>query len=437
MRTRRTTLATAAMLATAGLVLSACARGDSAGDGDDAPADGESITLEFQSLAFQTDAVASTKEIVDAWNADNPDVQVELVQGDWASVNDQLLTAFEGGTAPDIFHYESGPLRDFNERGSVLPLDDLLSDEIKSDIREGAWDTVTFDDVVTGVPFLQESQVIFANKAIFDEAGVELPTIDDPWTWDEFAEAARQLTTELHHGTAFPLKSPANRILNLGVAFDAAYFETEDGASTATFGEAEGEVPQRIHDMIYSDMTAAPEAVGLSSADALPGFFAGQYATLPGAIWVRQQIIEQAPEGFEWVTLPPLEGESQTQGAVSQTLSVSADTEHPEEAVRFIEFALNAENQAKLAAGDWMLPTSQEAVKAPELNTPELGWDVAASTADDLEMAEFQQVKGFEEWKSKVANPALQEYFADQITLDELNTRLTGEGNEILERYNR
>lgn len=435
MRAPRT--ATVAVLAAATLLASACARGDSAGDSGDAPADGEPITLEFQSLAFQTDAVASTKEIVDAWNAENPDVQVELVQGDWNSVNDQLLTAFEGGTAPDVFHYESGPLRDFHERGSVLDLDDYMSDEIKGDIREGAWDTVTYDDAVTGVPFLQESQVIFANKTLFDAAGVELPTIDDPWTWDEFADVSQQLTGEGVYGTAFPLKSPANRVLNLSMGYDGAYFETEDGVSTAVFGDAEGEVPRRIHEMVYTDKSASPEAVGLSSADALPGFFAGQYATLPGAIWVRQQIQEQAPEGFEWVTLPPLEGTSQTQGAVSQTLSVSADSEHPEEAVAFIEYALNAENQVKLAAGDWLLPTSQEATQAEELNTPELGWDVAASTADDLQMAPFQQVKGFEEWKSKVANPALQEYFSDQISLEDLGGRLTGEGQDILDRYNR
>jgi multiple sugar transport system substrate-binding protein len=435
MRARRT--ATVAVLAAATLLAAACARGDSAGDSGDAPADGDPITLEFQSLAFQTGAVESTQAIVDAWNAENPDVQVELVQGDWNSVNDQLLTAFEGGTAPDVFHYESGPLRDFHERGSVLDLGDYLSDDIKSDIREGAWDTVTYDDAVTGVPFLQESQVIFANTTLLDAAGVELPTVDDPWTWDEFADVTQQLTTDGAYGTAFPLKSPANRILNLSMAYDGAYFETDDGISTAVFGEGEGEVPQRIHDMIYADRTASPEAVGLSSADALPGFFAGQYATLPGAIWVRQQIQEQAPEGFEWVTLPPLEGTSQTQGAVSQTLSVSADSDHPEEAVAFIEFALNAENQVELAAGDWLLPTSQEAVQAEELNTPELGWDVAASTADDLQMAPFQQVKGFEEWKSKVANPALQEYFSDQISLEELGSRLTGEGQDILDRYDR
>ena len=81
MRTRRTS-AVVAVLATAALVVTGCARGDSSGNPDDeAPREGESINLTFQSLAFQTDAVASTKEIVDAWNAENPDVQVELVQG--------------------------------------------------------------------------------------------------------------------------------------------------------------------------------------------------------------------------------------------------------------------------------------------------------------------------------------------------------------------
>ncbi|WP_165368041.1 extracellular solute-binding protein, partial [Phytoactinopolyspora endophytica] len=67
----------------------------------------EPISLEFQTLAWQTASMEANEAIVDAWNEENPNVQVNLLQGDWNNVNDQLLTAFEGGTAPDIFHYES------------------------------------------------------------------------------------------------------------------------------------------------------------------------------------------------------------------------------------------------------------------------------------------------------------------------------------------
>ncbi|WP_165368040.1 extracellular solute-binding protein, partial [Phytoactinopolyspora endophytica] len=327
--------------------------------------------------------------------------------------------------------------QEFGDRGNVLDLSGYLSDEIRGDIREGAWDTVTYDDAVYGVPFLQESQVIFANATILEEEGIELPTADDPWTWDEFADVAAELTTDDRYGAVYPLKSPTNRILNLSRNYGADFFSDPAGEASAVFGDAEGEVLSRIHDMIYSEEIAAPDGLGMSSTDALPAFFDGQYAMLPGAIWLRQQLMEQAPDDFEWVTLPALVGDSQQQGAVAQTISVSADTEYPEYAVQFIEYFLNAENQVELAAGDWLLPTSQEAAESPELNDAETGWDVATATADQLEIAPFQQVKGFEEWKAKVSEPSLQEFFADEISLEELGERLTGEGNEILERYRR
>ena len=50
------------------------------------------VTLTFQSLAWQDPTVAANKSIVDAWNKANPNIQVKYVQGDWDSVHDQLLT---------------------------------------------------------------------------------------------------------------------------------------------------------------------------------------------------------------------------------------------------------------------------------------------------------------------------------------------------------
>ena len=45
-----------------------------------------------------------------AWNEANPDIQVELLQGSWDNVHDQLVTQFAGGTAPDIIHDESADI---------------------------------------------------------------------------------------------------------------------------------------------------------------------------------------------------------------------------------------------------------------------------------------------------------------------------------------
>lgn len=431
---RRATVLTA-LATSAGLVLAACGSDDGGGGGGGA-GDGEPVTLTFQALAFQEESIAANQEIIDEWNAENPDIQVEYLQGDWASVQDQLVTALEGGTAPDLIHYESSYLQDFADRGWILDITDMISDDLRDDVLSGAWEAVTFDDAVYAVPFLLDAQVIFANKTLLDAANIPVPAPDDPWTWDEFADVSRQLTDADTFGVAWTLKDPANRILNLALNYDGGFFEEGDEGSTVVFGDPEKEVLQRIHDQLYVDNSAATDAIGMGGSDPLPGFFAGQYALLPKGIWFRQQIIEQAPDGFEWVTIPALEGDSQAQAAAPQTVSIAAESEHPEEAMAFLEYLLNPQNQARLAKGDWMIPASQGAAEDPVL-TDTADWPVAAASGEFLEQAPFQRVRGYEEWKNKVANPAIEEFFANSISIDELGTKLVDDGNAILERYNR
>ncbi|WP_240506263.1 ABC transporter substrate-binding protein [Thermoactinospora rubra] len=428
-------LAAAAIIA----LTAACGGGGSGGDAQgSATSGGEPVKLNFLSLAWQKESVAANKQIVEEWNKANPGIQVTYVQGSWDNVNDQLVTQFEGGDPPDVIHNDSPALAGFASRGYLLDLKDKLPAELKSDIPQTAWDTVTFgqEGGVYGVPFLQESQVIIANKKLLDAAKVRIPTPDNPWTWDEFAEIARKLTKDGTYGVAWPMKSPVNKTLNLALNFGGTFFQTgPDGKTTVKVGPEEREVLQRIHDQIHKDKSADPKALGMGTADPLPGFYKGEYAMLPVGVYLRQQVAEQAPEDFEWVALPPLKGTSSNQGAVSQTLSIAQDSKHPDEAMKFISFFLNPANQAKLAKGDWLLPTSTKAASDPSLTTEDNGWDVATASAKNLVVAPFLKVNGYDEWKSKVATPALQEYFAGKISLDEVAKRLVEEGNKVLERY--
>ncbi|MER5623381.1 sugar ABC transporter substrate-binding protein [Streptosporangium sp. NPDC002544] len=415
-----------------------------AGCGSESPAAApdEPVTIKFQSLAWQKESIAANKELVAEWNKANPKIQVEYIQGSWNNVNDQLVTSFEAGDPPDVIHDDSPALAGFANRGYLLDLKDKVPAELKGDIPQSAWDTVTFGDGkggegVYGVPFLQESQVIIGNKKLLDKAGVRIPAPDSPWTWDEFAEISKKLTKGDAYGVAWPMKSPVNKVLNLALNFGGTFFQTDAGGKTTVkVGAEEREVLQRIHDQLHKDRSADPSALGMGSAEPLPGFYAGKYAMLPAGVYLRQQVVEQAPDGFEWITIPPLKGVTAEQGAVSQTLSVAADSKYPEQSLKFISFFLNGSNQVKLAKGDWLLPTSVKAAGDPAMTTEENGWNVATASAKNLVVAPFLKVNGFDEWKSKVATPALQQYFANKITLDETAKKLVDEGNKVLERYN-
>ncbi|CAL9411022.1 hypothetical protein SUDANB105_01650 [Streptomyces sp. enrichment culture] len=429
MRTRLTAAFLAALMLLAGC----------SGDGaDDGGGDGR-ITLRFQSLAWQQESVEANKELVAEWNATHPDVRVEYVQGSWDSVHDQLLTSFEGGEAPDIIHDASDDLADFAYGGYLADLTDLLSDRLKTDIPRHTWDTTTFGDGVYGVPFLQEPRVLIANATWLRESGVRIPTPEDPWSWEEFRAVTRRLSGEGKYGVAWPLKEPVSATLNLSLSAGGRLFHRDaDGRVTVRFEAADEVVPRTVHDQVATDRSASPTTLGSGGSDTLPGFFGGRYAMVPLGFSYRQQIAQQAPEGFDWQVLPaPAGADGLAQGVSPQTLSIAEDSPHKKEAAAFVDFLLRPENMVRLALGDWMLPTGTEALKDPALRTAEHDWATGTALAAHLRSAPAQSVRGYPEWKDKVATPAFQEYYSGGIGLDELRRRLEEDGNLVLARYQR
>ncbi|MFD7680304.1 ABC transporter substrate-binding protein [Streptomyces sp. NPDC060187] len=427
MRTRLLTV-----LTVLGLLLTACT------DGDGGRSHGV-ITLRFQSLAWQQDSVTANKELVKEWNAAHPGIKVEYVQGSWDSVHDQLLTSFEGGEAPDIIHDASDDLADFAYGGYLADLRGLLPARLKSGIPQRSWEAATFDGGVYGVPFLQEPRVLVANSRLLKASGVRVPTPDRPWSWDEFRSVARKLTGKGTYGVAWPLKEPVSATLNLSLSTGGRLFHRgSDGKVTVRFGDADAVVPRTVRDQVATDHSAAGTTLGMGGSDTLPGFFGGKYAMVPLGFSYRQQIAQQAPKGFDWQVLPaPAGADGLTQGVSPQTLSIAEDSPHKKEAAAFLDFLLRPKNMVRLALGDWMLPTGTQALRDPALRTAKDDWATGTALADRLRPAPAQSVRGYPEWKDKVATPAFQEYYSGAIGLRALRERLERDGNLVLARYQR
>ncbi|WP_406206939.1 ABC transporter substrate-binding protein [Streptomyces decoyicus] len=429
--TRRGLLATAAALPATAL-LPGCS------DDRRGRADGGRITLRFQSLAWQQDSLKVNKQLVAEWNRQHPDVQVQYVQGAWPTVHDQLLTSFEGGEAPDIIHDASDDLADFAYGGDLADLTTLLPPRLTRDMPRQSWETATFDGRIYGVPFLQEPRVLIANRAKLQRSRVRIPTPEHPWTWDEFEEVARRLTRGGEYGVAWPLKEPVSATLNLALSTGGRMFHRRpDGKVEVRFDAVDQRVPRTIHDQVNVDRSASRTTLGMGGSDTLPGFFAGRYAMVPLGFSYRQQIAQQAPEGFDWTVLPAPKGTALDQGVSPQTLSIAEDCPHKEAAMAFIDFLLRPSNMVRLALGDWLLPTGREALKDPALRVARYDWATGTALASSLRSAPAQSVRGYPEWKDKIATPGLQEYYSGAIGLDTLRKRLVEDGNLVLARYQR
>jgi ABC-type glycerol-3-phosphate transport system substrate-binding protein len=418
-----------ALLAAGALVALAACGGNSSNDNSSGSST-EKVTLKFQSLAFQKTTVAANKKIVADWNAANPNIQVEYVQGSWDSVHDQLVTQFQGGTAPDIIHDESADITGFINQGYLADLSPYLSQGTKDAVSQGVWDTVSKDGKVYAAPTLMQSYVVLANTAMLKQAGIT--ATGDSLSWDDLAADAKKLTVGGKYGIGWGLKSPTATVLNLGMNFDAKFFDGTGTDAKAVIGDPELEVPKRIHAMAYDDKSIDPTSLTQSATDVLPGFYAGKYGMIVVGNYAAQQILQEAPKGFQWEVLPPLKGTSTKQAANPQTLSVPAEGKHVEQSAKFIDYFMKADNLAAVGQGDWLIPTTQAARDAILKATGgKDGWTQTLASGTELTKAPFQSVENYPKWKDQIATPAFQEYLANKTDLAALGKKLSDGWSQV------
>ncbi|HAV24307.1 MAG: hypothetical protein A2X67_02920 [Ignavibacteria bacterium GWA2_55_11] len=400
--------------------------------------------LRFVSLAWQERALAVNRAIVAEWNAAHPEMPVEYVQGTWNSVHDYLITSFETGDVPDVFHYESSVIIDFAMRGFLTDLGPMIDAEMKDDILDVAWASVRQPDgSVAGVPFLMESLIGLYNADYMSRAGIVSPTLNDPWSWDDLRDAAKRMTLDTsgdgtidRWGAAIGLRNCANIMMNLSIGFGGSFFRKENDRYVVRVGDEERKLLTTIYDMIHKDRSTSPTSIGQSGPAMIPGFFQGKYAMMVGiGAWSRQQLVENAPKGFHWGVIPPILAKTQEAGTSAQTLSIPVASKRKSEAMAFIRFMLSRENMARLAQSDWMLPARRSCLETPEFRDPATGWDITTASAKFLTTGTWMGAPGYVEWKSRVANPVFQEYFSGRLSIDEVAVRIEEESNTVLGRY--
>ena len=141
------------------------------------------ISFSFVLANDRTNDVAYYESLVAQFNARYPYITVDV-----DPVNrDPLLQYSEA----DIFLLDSDEYRDFKERGSILALDSFIEQDKsfdQSDFFPGAMNTASDEGQTWAIPAGVDPFVMFYNKDLFDQNGVDYP--DFEWTWDDFLNAA-------------------------------------------------------------------------------------------------------------------------------------------------------------------------------------------------------------------------------------------------------
>jgi multiple sugar transport system substrate-binding protein len=411
------------------VILAGCSQGSASkpADGSGTAGSGSSpITLKFQSLSDQPAAVTAVESIVDTWNTAHPETKVEIVQAGWDGIYDKLVTQFNGKAAPDVIHYEAASIVPFARDGYLADLTGKIPADLKSDVSDGVWNSVTVDKKIVAFPTELQTYVVFANKKLIEASGATVPT-GDSMSWDDFRALSKKTANADHFGVTWGLKSPTATFMSLGLTTGGKYFDGSGKSATITVGDNELGVPKAVHDMAYTDKSIDPASLTQSGSQSLASFYAGKAVMTVQGSYQAANMVKNAPAGMEWVELPPLSGSGGTaQAANPQTLSINADSANVDRAAQFAAYFANAQNMAKLNEADALIPASKKAQDMILQTTGgKNGWDMTMKSAAGLTGAPFLTVDAYTQWKDTIATPAFQQYLANQIDEAKLKQSLT------------
>lgn len=152
----------------------------------------EEIVLEFPSWqATEPGFQEFWEAAVEEFENRHENVTINLYQVPFDNYVDTLTTLYAADTPPQITHIPSRYFAQFSEMGWFEPLNSRLEETDILDNWSSLQDGLKVDDEYYGVLLLGNGYTMYYNKAMFDEAGVEVPT-----DAESFMEAAKKLTID-------------------------------------------------------------------------------------------------------------------------------------------------------------------------------------------------------------------------------------------------
>lgn len=301
----------------------------------------EKVEIEFYSQ--KPEMQKTLQEIIDDFEKENPTIDVKF--SNVPDAGTVLKTRMANDEAPDVINIypQNADFKEFAADGRFLEIGD---DAGLSNLKDGAVTPYLVEGKNYTLPLTANAYGIYYNKDKFKELGLEVPT-----TYAEFVALVDKIKTD---GTASPFALSLNDAWSLNGYHQLAWVTVAggfDGAEDVLIRSAKGAIQDDTTTKAVTERLALltdngqKGAAGALYADAVAAFAAGEALMLPQGTWAATAINQQEPE-FEYgmFTFPgDEEGGDYTIGAADLALSISAESEHPEEAKKFLEYLSRAE----------------------------------------------------------------------------------------------
>lgn len=291
------TITAVALMGVAAVVLSGCSGA--------APADGDR-TITFMGWGSDEE-IQTFRTMIGQYEDKYPDVTVDYVTVPAADFSTKLQTMIASNQTPDVFYLAPENVMPYADAGIIADLSEFVGDNELFDadnVWEKAIDMYRYDGTTPGegaaygLPKDISAFGLAYNKDLFDAAGITAPTVEKPWTWDEFEDAAKTLTTGTGADKVFGTGSYS---LESAVWSNGGDWLNADHTKVTVTDPAFVEALQWVADLSLVD-SVAPTPEEQSSMGDYDRFVSGKLAMTGVGTWAQGGL--NATTDFTWDIMP-------------------------------------------------------------------------------------------------------------------------------------
>jgi multiple sugar transport system substrate-binding protein len=326
------------------------------------------------------------QKAADEFSQKNPNVKVsvEVVPGSETDVA-KLMTAVRSGVGPDIAVIDRFTVAQRAASGLLVDLTPLIAKEgkdLSQEYSEAPWQEVLYQKRVYALPTNTDARVLFYNKQLLKEAGVDLSEFDPtkgPIDPQRFKEIAFKLNKTDSSGAytriGFVPWLEQGWGYTWGFAFGGSFFDFANCKVTATdpgvvkgyqfvYDWAKALDPQKARTFV--DTYWQWPSVGTLPDSQMP-FFTGKVAFVISGNWVFSTMKDAAPNLDYGVTYIPAPNGQKTSWSGGWSVAILQGGKNIEASYQLLRFVAGEEGQRLLAKEASSLPTMKSLLQRKDL----------------------------------------------------------------------
>ena len=312
--------------------------------GISAVAEEEKVTLSFLRIGNDEAERAFWQWAIEAFEKENADVRIAYEEAPIGESMDTVLnTRFASGEGVDLIGHGILSVAQRVEANQYMAIDEYFDSwEGKDDIMPSVLANGTYNGHVYGLGYSVTPYVFAYRSDLLEEAGIAVPT-----TWDELADAARELTKKNESGevefAGFCYPQTGGNLVELDVfVYGNGGQYIVDGEPTFADNEAISGALSFLRELI-------PDVSLTYSSSEVNPFVSGSAAmTLINNAALTTMLKNPEYEGKVGIALPPNNGTEATFSGCNM-LFMGRDCADKDAAWRFIEFVMTEESTLKRA----------------------------------------------------------------------------------------